>query len=122
MAELGQLLDEAKATITGGRQDSYGSPEDSFAKIAAYWSIYLKRRVEPREVAEMMTLFKIARMQGQKPHRDNYLDACGYLSIAADRMLAPPVYTQLGLDAIATKFADNNAEVEADMRHGERRA
>ena len=85
--ELGQLLDEAKATITGGRQDSYGSPEDSFAKIAGYWSIYLKRRIEPREVAEMMTLFKIARMQGQKPHRDNYLDACGYLSIAADRMI-----------------------------------
>ena len=86
--ELGQLLDEAKAIITGGRQDSYGSPEDSFAKIAGYWSIYLKRRIEPREVAEMMTLFKIARMQGQKPHRDNYIDACGYLSIAADKMLS----------------------------------
>lgn len=113
--ELGDLLDEAKATITGGRQDSYGSPEDSFSKIGAYWSIYLKRRIEPREVAEMMTLFKLARMQGQKPHRDNYLDACGYLSIAADRMM--PERSK----PVSSILLDEESAILGELIHGEKR-
>ena len=83
---LGDCCDKAKAVITGERQDSYGSPEDSFYQISLYWSAYLSAKVhdiqlEPLDVAHMMALFKIARMQGQKPKIDNYVDAIGYLDI-----------------------------------------
>ena len=103
--KLSDCLDEAKATICGERQDVYGSPEDSFAIIAQYWNIYLievqkalliKRgfdladyALEPllsaKDIAHMMILFKMARVQGQAPKRDNYVDICGYSSIAADK-------------------------------------
>jgi len=91
--ELGSSLDEAKKIITGERQDSYGNPEDSFTLIARYWEAYLRQKtgmvfdLTSLDTAHMMTLFKIARMQGQSPKRDNYIDAQGYLAIAADRLL-----------------------------------
>lgn len=92
----GELLDEAKEVINGERQDQYGSPENSFQLIADYWNTYIIHGMEsnpdsfhitPLDVAHMMMLFKIARMQGQKPSRDNYRDVAGYSSIAADVLL-----------------------------------
>jgi len=93
-SQLGDCLDEAKKTICGERQDVYGSPEDSFAIIAEYWSTYLRaeyekvghRNLNTKDVAHMMVLFKMARVQGQAPKRDNYVDLCGYAAIAADRL------------------------------------
>lgn len=85
---LGRLLDEAKRTITGERQDQYGAPEDSFSRIAAYWTTYLGRPVSALDVAHLMALMKLARAQGQGFKRDNYVDLAGYAAIAADR-LAP---------------------------------
>jgi len=69
-------LSEADHIINGERQDQYGKPEDSFEIIAGFWRVYLRGRfiAEPGltalDVAHMMTLFKIARMLGQKPKRD----------------------------------------------------
>jgi len=103
---LGMCLDQAKQVICGERQDTYGSPEDSFALIAQYWNIYLNEvqktlltkngfdfrdyklvpMLEAKDVAHMMILFKMARVQGQRPSRDNYVDIAGYVSIAADRL------------------------------------
>lgn len=98
-AQRGSVLDDAKKTINGERQDSYGNPEDSFALIAEFWNTYLQTKLtvfsgDPEacvnlgigreDVARMMALFKIARMLGQKDSRDNYVDGCGYLALAAD--------------------------------------
>ena len=91
--ELGDVLDEAKQTVTGDRQDTYGSPEDSFGLIADYWNAYLSRRlsmivqIDPIDTVNLLILMKQARKIGQKPHRDNYRDAAGYEAIAADRFL-----------------------------------
>jgi len=93
-------LKRADEIINGERQDSYGSPEDSFALIAEHWTTYLRGSVnsnsesecncgielDASDVAIMMTLFKIARMSGQKWHPDNAVDACGYLAILNDRL------------------------------------
>lgn len=96
MMDAGSSLSEAYRVINGDRQDSYGSPEDSFEIIADFWRAYLRQRsraeggkvtLSALDVAHMMTLFKIARMLGQSPCRDNYIDAQGYLAIAADRLL-----------------------------------
>lgn len=97
-------LKRADEIINGERQDTYGNPEDSFALIAEHWSTYLRGSVntnggcygeimmgcgielDASDVAIMMTLFKIARMSGQKWHPDNAVDACGYLAILNDRL------------------------------------
>lgn len=97
--DTGSSLSEAYKIINGDRQDSYGNPEDSFALIAKYWQTYLSHRLQHEsgavrlsalDVAHMMVLFKTARMSGQAPCRDNYIDAQGYLAIAADRLILPP--------------------------------
>lgn len=91
--ERSDILNEAHDIINGERQDSYGNPEDSFKIIAEFWSTYIKYKfglvvkLSNLDTAHMMSLFKHARMLGQKPTRDNYVDACGYLAIAADRLL-----------------------------------
>ena len=87
-------LAKADACINGERQDTYGNPEDSFTLIADYWNTYLVNTkvdidatpLDSSDVAIMMTLFKIARMGGQKWHADNAVDACGYLAILNDRL------------------------------------
>lgn len=92
--EKHNILNEASNIINGERQDSYGKPEDSFKIIAEFWTTYLNEHgwsgLSALDVAHMMTLFKIARMLGQKPDRDNYIDAAGYLAIAADRLIRWP--------------------------------
>ena len=86
-------LTEANEIINGERQDQYGSPENSFQIIADFWKVYIRYKfgveliLKPIDVAHLMSLFKHARMLGQKPKRDNYIDAQGYLAIAADRLL-----------------------------------
>jgi len=101
---LGDCLDEAKKTICGERQDIYGSPEDSFGLIADYWNIYLSgmsgSALIAKDVAHMMVLFKMARVQGQAPKRDNYVDLCGYAAIAADRLSSETAATIKGFEEI----------------------
>lgn len=83
-----ETLQKADACINGERLDRYGSPEDSFARIAAYWNTYLNagRILTAENVAMMLALMKIARTEGQKWHLDNLVDACGYLAILNDRI------------------------------------
>lgn len=74
------ILEEARKTINGERQDSYGNPEDSFADIALLWGWYLGRTLRPSDVAMLMALLKFSRERHQHK-RDNVVDACGYLSL-----------------------------------------
>jgi len=84
------LLDALKV-INGEHQDQYGDPKDSFNLIADFWSTYLSANAEDghvvivgaKDVAIMMTLFKLAREMHQHK-KDNLVDACGYLALAAD--------------------------------------
>ena len=84
-------LEKADKCINGERIDQYGSPEDSFKVISELWEIHIKHRtpgpLTAADVAIMMSLFKHARMYGQKWAPDNAVDACGYLAILADRLM-----------------------------------
>lgn len=71
------ILIEADEITGGSRQEDYGSPEDSFQRIADYWELYLKTHVSPVDVARMMILLKLAR-QEHSPKRDNLVDIAGY--------------------------------------------
>ena len=84
----GTVLATAHDIINGERQNQYGAPEDSFELIAAYWNAFLmenkSRALTGKHVAQMMALFKIARMQLGEDKLDNYVDAAGYIALAAD--------------------------------------
>lgn len=84
MIERGAVLDEARKTINGDRQDAYGKPEDSFGMIAELWTAYLDKYVRPQDVPMMMALLKIARQKTGKGKWDNFVDLCGYAALAAD--------------------------------------
>jgi len=74
------LLEEA-ATAVRERENSYGSPEESFDKTARLWSAYLGHQFTEQDVGIMMMLLKIARMQKYEMHKDNYKDIAGYAAI-----------------------------------------
>jgi hypothetical protein len=78
--ERTKILQEASELINGQRQSDYGTPRASFAAIADMWSAYLGADIEPRDVANMMALLKIARMR-MASHRDSAVDGAGYLAL-----------------------------------------
>ena len=79
-----EILDAAKKIVTGDREKQYGSPEDNFGVIARLWSVNEGREFTPVDVAMMMTLLKVARIETGHYKADSYIDACGYLACAAE--------------------------------------
>lgn len=98
-----EILQAAERCVCGDRDLDYGSPENSFEAIGALWGAYLwhkndlgkpgntvgKNFIEPKDVAAMMTLFKMARVATGQDKADNWVDAAGYAAcggeIAADK-------------------------------------
>lgn len=90
------ILAEAQRLVYGQRNRHYGHPRDNFRVIAMLWTTYLKEvgvayaqsdvaPIEPRHVAMMMILMKVAR-DVNMPKRDNIVDIAGYAA-TADRLL-----------------------------------
>lgn len=87
----GNCLLTAHNVINGERQDIYGNPENCFVCIAALWNAYLAGGHESRnpsisahDAAVMLALLKVARIAHGTDHEDNYVDAAGYMALAAD--------------------------------------
>lgn len=86
------ILNEAKNCICGKREQEYGNPENNFATIAKFWSIYLAAShpeslssipITAKDVAIMMSLLKIARIAaGNNP--DSFVDLAGYAACAGE--------------------------------------
>jgi hypothetical protein len=83
------LLDAAKAAVAD-RGLNYGSPEDNFGRIANLWNCHLENRglrqdwaLTSADVAYMMVLMKIARLENQPDHIDSIVDIAGYAACAA---------------------------------------
>jgi hypothetical protein len=89
------IIDEAKEIAYGERTNQYGSPEDSFGRIAKYWNAFMEGKtcnqygkpdpITAGDVAIMMALLKVAREQGPSAKRDNII-AIGYLSLYGDML------------------------------------
>ena len=84
-----QLIEAVKATVCGDREQAHGNPKNTFNRIARLWTTYLQNdgidvRITPTDVAIMMTLFKVARLQGNPKHEDSWVDACGYMSCGCE--------------------------------------
>ena len=78
------ILDAATTCVCKERNDQYGEPEDCFQDIANLWAAYKGVDFDPFDVAMMMSLLKVARAKANPQHTDNYIDLCGYGSIAGE--------------------------------------
>lgn len=78
------ILDAAATCVCKERNDQYGEPEDCFQDIANLWAAYKGVDFDPFDVAMMMALLKVARAKANPQHTDNYIDLCGYGSIAGE--------------------------------------
>jgi hypothetical protein len=83
------ILQDALTIISKDRATEYGTPEDSFAVIADFWSVYLGREVNAQDVAIMMALLKIARLYYNKNHKDSWIDLAGYAACGGGMIIEP---------------------------------
>jgi hypothetical protein len=74
------LLSEAQKIIEERGKD-YGDINQSFERIAKFWSAYKGVEITPHEVADMMILLKISRNVTSRK-KDNLLDIVGYAECA----------------------------------------
>ncbi len=79
-----EILEKAKAIVTGERENAYGSPEDNFASIAELWSMFLGVGIDSEDVATMMILLKVARIRGGQAKADNWVDIAGYAACGGE--------------------------------------
>lgn len=83
------ILDHAGQCVNGDREGDYGSPENSFRAIGELWETYISTSkhtdliIEPRDVAAMMALMKIARIASGKK-TDNWIDLAGYAACGGE--------------------------------------
>ena len=79
-----ECLDAAAKAVLTDRAREYGRPEDCFGLIAALWSRYTERDISSADVAVMMILLKIARIEGNPRHADSWVDIAGYAACGAE--------------------------------------
>ena len=85
-----EILDKTKNLLSEDREKSHGDKVLNHENIARLWSSYFQNKykiailVLPEDVANLMTLLKIARTQAGKFNLDDYIDACGYAAIAGE--------------------------------------
>jgi hypothetical protein len=80
-----EILETANNYITNDRAQTHGQDaENSFGRIAGYWSAHLDHPVSASDVCAMMTLLKLARIAGNPDHIDSWVDACGYAALGGE--------------------------------------
>ena len=84
------ILKKTEKLVSKEREEKHGDKIITHENIARLWSAYLQNKFKlnlnllPEDVANLMTLLKIARTQGGKFNLDNFVDACGYAAIAGE--------------------------------------
>src|SRR5579859_2534455 len=81
-------LTEAKALITGDRNNTYGPPTQDFKRTADMWTAFGFRfvqhddgeplAIEPHHIANALILLKQSRLAWQPGKRDSWVDTAGY--------------------------------------------
>jgi hypothetical protein len=90
---------KAAELIGGDREQTHGDKRVNFDNIAAYWNAFLCMtdrggfiELTAADVAKMMALLKLARMESGEFNPDDAVDACGYAAIAGE--LGAPIETK----------------------------
>lgn len=85
------ILRAAEKCVCGQREQDYGSPENNFKTIAELWTAYKGVRFTPNDVAMMMALLKIARIQSGTGTADSFVDLAGYAACGGEIITEIPV-------------------------------
>ncbi len=72
------VLEAAAQAVLRDRAATHGAPEDSFARLAAVWSVRLGVTVTAAQVALLLIDLKVERAWGNPGHADNWVDIAGY--------------------------------------------
>lgn len=83
------ILKTALRCVCGDREQDYGSPENNFQTIANLWIDYLSAKqdvldIQPKDVAAMLALLKIARIASGHAKEDNWVDLAGYAACGGE--------------------------------------
>ncbi len=84
------ILVQAERCVNGERDQQYGNPENNFRLIADLWNAYIlghskfNPSLEPKDVAAMLALLKIARIATGAPKADNWVDLAGYAACGGE--------------------------------------
>ena len=95
------ILRIASECVCSTREEDYGSPEENFKAIAEAWSWWLGHEITGHDVTIMMALLKIGRLKTGQPKDDTYIDACGYMALAAEIKLTEKL--KGGFDLVGIK-------------------
>lgn len=79
-----EILQKAEACVCGHREQEYGSPENNFQTIADLWRAYKGVDFTAVDVAMMMALLKIARIQSGTATEDSFVDLAGYAACGGE--------------------------------------
>lgn len=84
-----EILKTAENIVNGDREKQYGKAENNFNTIANLWADYLSAKVEPtdiepKDVAIMLALLKIARISTGHAKEDNWVDLAGYAACGGE--------------------------------------
>lgn len=79
-----EILAAAEKCVCGDREQSYGSPEDNFSRVAEFWSTYTGHPIVAEDVAAMLALLKIARIASGHVKADNWVDLAGYAACGGE--------------------------------------
>lgn len=80
-----EILETANDYITNDRAQTHGQDaENSFGRIAAYWSAHLDCPISAADVCTMMALLKLARIAGNPKHLDSWIDVAGYAALGGE--------------------------------------
>jgi hypothetical protein len=79
-----ECLEEARKCVCGDRPLDYGTPESSFSAIAKLWSCYKGVEFSAIDIALMMALLKIARIQTGVAKADSFVDLAGYAACGCE--------------------------------------
>ena len=84
-----EILKTAENIVNGDREKQYGKAENNFNTIANLWADYLSVKdeptdIEPKDVAAMLALLKIARIATGHAKEDNWVDLAGYAACGGE--------------------------------------
>ena len=118
-----EILKQAEKTVCTDREGQYGSPEDNFRRIADLWTTYCGGySFEPKDVAMMMSLLKIARIATGKHKDDNYIDLAGYAACGAELGALEPrepdtLPDEVLVCIVGDEMIYNSADTESDKEY-----
>ena len=84
------ILKKTEKLVNDSRAKTHGDKVANHENIARLWSSYLQNKTKlmivltPEDVAQLMTLLKIARSQAGEHNIDDYIDGVGYQAIAGE--------------------------------------